>query len=55
VAVYLNGDFSQYSFPPAIAPVQIDQSGCVYSPHVVAIMTGEPLQVTNSDGPPLTM
>jgi plastocyanin len=49
VAVYLKGDFSQYSFPPAIAPVQIDQSGCVYSPHVVAIMTGEPLQVTNSD------
>jgi hypothetical protein len=49
VAVYLKGDFSQYSFPPAIAPVPIDQSGCVYSPHVVAIMTGEPLQVTNSD------
>jgi hypothetical protein len=46
VVVYLKGDFSQYAFPPAIAPVQIDQS---YSPHVVALMTGEPLQITNSD------
>src|ERR1700686_2875242 len=49
VVVYLKGNFSQYSLPPAIAPVQIDQSGCVYTPHVVALMTGEPLQVTNLD------
>jgi plastocyanin len=49
VVVYLKGDFSQYSFPPLTIPVQIDQSGCVFSPHVVALMTGEPLQVTNTD------
>jgi plastocyanin len=49
VVVYLKGEFSQYAFPPATAPIQIDQSGCVYSPHVVALVTGEPLQITNSD------
>ena len=49
VVVYLKGDFNQYSFPQNATPVQIDQSGCVFSPHVVALMTGEPLQVTNTD------
>lgn len=49
VVVYLKGDFSQYSFDAAKLPVVIDQSGCVYKPHVVALMTGQPLEVTNSD------
>jgi plastocyanin len=49
VVVYLQGDFSAYSFPPAAAPVQVDQDGCIYTPHVVAVMTGDPLEVTNKD------
>lgn len=49
VVVYLKGDFSQYSFPPATTPVTIDQKGCQYHPHVLALMTAEPLQVVNSD------
>jgi plastocyanin len=49
VVVYLKGDFSQYSFRRLITPVNVDQSGCVYTPHVIALMTGEPLHVTNSD------
>ncbi len=49
VVVYLKGDFSQYSFDPATTPVTIDQKGCQYSPHVVALRVGEPLNVTNSD------
>ncbi|MBZ5644931.1 MAG: hypothetical protein LAO19_19400 [Acidobacteriia bacterium] len=47
--VYLEGDFSAYSFPAATAPVEVDQQGCVYAPHVVAVMTGDPLEVTNKD------
>ena len=49
VVVYLKGDFSAYSFPPSTTPVTIDQKGCQYTPHVLALQTGEPLQVINSD------
>jgi hypothetical protein len=49
VVVYLKGDFSQYSFPPATTPTSIDQKGCQYHPHVLALMTGAPHQVVNSD------
>jgi plastocyanin len=49
VVVYLQGDFSAYSFPQAGAPVRVAQEGCVYSPHVVAVMTGDSLEVTNAD------
>jgi plastocyanin len=48
--VYLKGDFSAYSFARGTAPVKVDQNGCVFVPHVVGLMTGEPLQVINSDG-----
>jgi hypothetical protein len=49
VLVYLKGDFSQYSVTPATNPIQIDQKGCQYTPHVVALMVNEPLEITNSD------
>jgi plastocyanin len=49
VIVYLKGDFSRYSFDSAKSPVRIDQKGCTYSPHVIALMTGQQLQVANSD------
>jgi len=49
VVVYLKGDFSAYYFPPAGAPVKISQNGCIYSPHVAAVMTGDPVEVGNAD------
>ena len=49
VVVYLKGDFSKYSFPPPAAPVELDQKGCQYTPHVLAVQVGAPLNVVNSD------
>lgn len=49
VVVYLKGDFNPYSFPEATEPVKIDQLGCVYVPHVVAVTTRTPVQIHNSD------
>jgi plastocyanin len=49
VVVYLQGDFSAYSFSQATESVKVDQQGCIYSPHVVALMTGDSLEVTNKD------
>jgi plastocyanin len=30
-------------------PVTLDQKACVYSPHVIGMMAGQPLQILNSD------
>ncbi|HTS31525.1 MAG TPA: carboxypeptidase regulatory-like domain-containing protein [Bryobacteraceae bacterium] len=30
-------------------PVELDQSGCMYSPHVIGIMAGQNMQIKNSD------
>jgi len=49
VVVYLQGDFSAYSFPAATTPVSLDQKGCIYVPHVVALTTQTPLRIHNSD------
>ena len=37
-------------YPPPEEPVIIDQKGCVYSPHVMGIMAGQPLDILNNDG-----
>jgi plastocyanin len=36
-------------FAPPKEPAVLDQSGCVYTPHVVGVMVGQTLQVRNSD------
>ena len=49
VVVYLQGDFSHYKLGEPQTPAIIDQKGCMYNPHVLALRTGQPLQVINSD------
>jgi plastocyanin len=39
----------QGSFRPPDTAVTLDQKGCIYTPHVLALQTGQNLQVTNSD------
>jgi hypothetical protein len=49
VVVYLKGDFSQYTFAVPTTAAQIDQKGCMYNPHVLALMANQPLTVITSD------
>jgi len=48
VLVYVkSGIGASYSAPAA--PVLLDQLGCDYQPHMVVLMTGQPLKIRNSD------
>jgi len=47
--VYVSKGLSGQEFAAPKTPVSLDQVGCMYSPHVVCIQTGQTLQVRNSD------
>ena len=49
VFVYVKDGLGDRTFPPPSEPVVLDQKGCHYSPHVLGIRVGQPLQVLNSD------
>lgn len=50
VFVYVKEGVKKESVPPApTTPVKFDQSGCRYTPHVMAVRVGQPLQIINSD------
>lgn len=49
VVVYLKGDFGAYSFDVPQTPAALDQGGCQFHPHVLALMVGQPLDVTSTD------
>ena len=50
VHLRLPGDFDESAIPPAPeADVVLDQRGCIYTPHVVALQAGQTLLVANSD------
>ena len=38
------------TYPAPKTPVVLDQRGCVYMPHVMGIMVGQPYRILNSDG-----
>lgn len=38
-----------YAFDVPTAPIELDQNGCVYVPHVLGIRVGQPLKVLNND------
>jgi plastocyanin len=49
VLVYVSKGLEDKEFDPPQAPAVLDQVGCVYTPHVVAVMAGQTLEVRNSD------
>src|SRR4029078_4105244 len=49
VLVYVAKGLEGKKFAPPKEPVVLDQAGCVYRPHVVGVMGGQPLQIRTSD------
>lgn len=49
VLVHVTKGLEGKTFTPPATPVVIDQVKCVYTPHVVAVMAGQPLEIRNSD------
>jgi len=49
VYVYVKDGLGNQVFPAPTTAVTLDQKGCKYVPHVIAVMAGQPLQVINSD------
>ncbi|MCP4930360.1 MAG: hypothetical protein QGI44_01735 [Candidatus Marinimicrobia bacterium] len=47
VIVYLNG--VSFNGNPPTTPAILDQNGCLYSPHVFAVMAGQQIDILNGD------
>jgi hypothetical protein len=52
VFVWVKAGLEGKAFQPSTTPATLDQKGCIYQPHVLALQRGQALSVTNSD--PLT-
>ncbi|MGH7573495.1 MAG: hypothetical protein ACREMK_16885, partial [Gemmatimonadota bacterium] len=50
VYVYVKEGLPDLDFPTPSEGITIDQDGCLYHPHVMAIQVGQPLIIKNSDG-----
>jgi len=49
VIVSVKSGLGTRAFPAPGAAVVLDQKGCHYTPHVVAVQVGQPLEIVNSD------
>lgn len=49
VVVFVSDGLGDRAFDPPSQPVEMKQKGCMYEPHVLALQTNQPLEVTNDD------
>lgn len=47
--VYVKDGLAKYAYPSASDTATVDQDGCKYIPHVLAIRTNQPVKFLNSD------
>ena len=49
VFVYVKAGLPARQWPAPATPVSLDQKGCIYTPRVLGIMTGQDLEISNND------
>ncbi|MGB0035143.1 MAG: carboxypeptidase regulatory-like domain-containing protein [Candidatus Acidiferrales bacterium] len=49
VVIFVKDGLGNYTFETPKTAVVLDQKGCMYDPHVMALMAGQQLQVKNDD------
>jgi hypothetical protein len=47
--VYVKSGLENYRFDSPSNRVVLDQKGCMYEPHIIALMVNQPLQINNDD------
>ena len=47
--VYVKDGLGSYCFDVPTESVKLDQKGCRYTPHVLGVRAGQPLDIANSD------
>jgi hypothetical protein len=47
--IYLKTGLANYRYDTPKDPVALDQRDCTYEPHVIALMTNQPLEIKNND------
>jgi len=50
VFVYVKSGAKGGATPPPAAEIVVDQKGCQYHPHVLAVQVGQPVKILNPDG-----
>jgi hypothetical protein len=49
VFVFVKSGAEKWTYASPTEPVELDQEGCLYRPHIVALMVNQPLKIVNSD------
>jgi len=50
VFVHLKSGYSKKAYPAPTEPEILTQQGCMYDPHVLGVMVGQPIKILNPDG-----
>ncbi len=50
VFVHVTGGLPNKTFEAPAEPVTLDQKGCLYEPHILGVMVGQPVKILNPDG-----
>ena len=49
VFVYVKQGADKWTYTTPTNAVELDQQGCLYHPHIVALMVNQPLKIKNND------